>query len=342
LARSRYLNEILSVTAVLNSAQSWHFALKITVVWFAVVGALCCAAIAATEDGRTKRARPPKWSADVLDAFFEDARIKLVGSRPKFEDGSAASAIADVRPQLESSNVAAAAADGAWSKLIDAETIETEVKRLAVFVAADVKTPSGFKGGSYKDCRRHFSVLATLLAIAAEFDGDVRWKGAAAGLRDQFARAGRNCKVGTDQTFQEASSLKQELVELIGGARPQVGEAEPEADWPQVADRPPLMQRLNIANEERLAKWLASERDFKQNRDEIRHEAQLVAALANIIVREGYEYADDEQFSEYARDLQQSASVVAAGAESNDYSQARQAGSSVTKACANCHEGYRG
>ena len=31
-----------------------------------------------------KEARPPKWSRDVLDTFFDDAREKLVGPRPDY------------------------------------------------------------------------------------------------------------------------------------------------------------------------------------------------------------------------------------------------------------------
>ena len=36
-----------------------------------------------------KRAKPPKWSADVLDAFYPDARTKLVGTRPDYEHAQA-------------------------------------------------------------------------------------------------------------------------------------------------------------------------------------------------------------------------------------------------------------
>ena len=39
---------------------------------------------AAERGDKPKRARPPKWSADVLDAFFEDAREKLEGERPDY------------------------------------------------------------------------------------------------------------------------------------------------------------------------------------------------------------------------------------------------------------------
>jgi hypothetical protein len=283
-----------------------------------------------------KRARPPKWSADVLDAFFEDAREKLVGQRPNYSTHDSA-AIAAVGPASD-----APPAGGSWSKLIDADTLENEIKRLEAAVKQDVTKPSEFKGGKYQDCRRHFSVLAMLFAIAAEYDGQVRWQDTAAGLRDLFARAGYNCKVGTDQTYREASQRKQDLADLISGSRPAVPQAEREADWSQVADRPPLMQRMNVAHEERLTKWLANEREFTQHVDDARHEAQLIAAIAEVIGRDGFEYWDDEEYAGYARELKQAAIDVAGAAEQENFPRARDAGARMTKACADCHVGYRG
>jgi hypothetical protein len=294
------------------------------------------------EDGRpVKRARPPKWSADVLDAFFEDARGKLVGQRPDYgvrdtaaslpNHATSASAAADARP------------DGAaWSKLIAAETIETEVKRIAQTLAQDVTTPSEFKGGKFQDCRRHFSVLAVLFAVAAEYDGSVRWQDTATGLRDVFARAGYNCKVGADQSYREATARKQDLVDLIAGSRPQVPAAARDADWSHVADRPPLMQRMEIAQQDRLTKWLANKREFSQHRGDVLHEAELIAAIAEVIGREGFEYWDDEQYAAYARELKQAAIDVAAAADEDKFPQAREAATRMTKACADCHDGYRG
>jgi hypothetical protein len=309
----------------------------VAVTLLAAVSVLTCAPLPAAETPtKPKRARPPKWTADVLDAFFEDAREKLEGQRPNYDDGVE-------KPQAN--NIAqreTEAPSGVWSKLIEVETIETEIKRLAQAVAADVTTPSEFKGGKYQDCRRHFSVLAMLFAIATEYDGDVRWQDVAPGLRDVFARAGYNCKVGTDSTYREASQRKTDLSELVAGSRPQLPQADRNADWSQVADRPPLMQRMNIAHEERLTKWLANERQFAEHHDEIRHEAQLAAAIADVIGREGFDYWDDEQYAAYARELRQAATDVTAAAESSNYQQAREAASRMTKACADCHEGYRG
>jgi hypothetical protein len=296
---------------------------------------------AAEANRPVKRARPPKWSADVLDAFFIDAREKLVGHRPDYgARHDAASVVNNAAPA--SPSVDAGAPGAAWSTLISAETIETEIKRLERAVALDVTTPTEFKGSKYQDCRRHFSTLAMLLAIAAEYDGPIRWQDAAAGLRDLFARAGYNCKVGTDQTYREATLRKQDLTELVNGSRPQVPTAARHADWSRVADRVPLMQRMKIAHEDRLSNWLSSERELGQHRKEILHEAQLVAAIAEVISCEGFEFWDDEQYAAYARELKRAATDVALAAEQENFPKAREAAGRMTKACSDCHEGYQG
>ena len=149
--------------------------------------------------------------------------------------------------------------------------------------------------------------------------------------------------MGTDQSYQEATQRKQELVDLVSGSRPKVPQAERKtANWADVADRPPLMQRLNAAHQERLTKWLASEREFTAHADDIKHEAQIIAMIADVIGREGYDYWDDEQYAGFAKELKQSATDIAAAAESNNYQQAQQAIGRTTKACADCHDGYRG
>lgn len=307
--------------------------LGIFLAWWSV------ATWAKESDRPVKRARPPKWSADVLDAFFKDAREKLVGMRP---DYTAALAAAESKPAATPDGAATASSSAGWSKLIDAETIEIEIKRLAKELAKSVTTPSEFKGGAYEECRRQFSELAMLFAVAADYDGEVRWKESAAGLRDLFARAGHNCKVGTDQTFNEANQRKQDLTDLIAGSRPNLPQAENESEWALVADRPPLMQRLNIAHQDRLTKWLANQKQFEVNRDDVKHEAQLMAVIADVIGREGFDYWDEEEYAQHARDLRQAAADVSAAVELDNFEQAQKAINRATKACADCHDLYRG
>lgn len=298
------------------------------------------AAPANESDPPKKRARPPQWPADVLNIFFTDVREHLVGPRPDYESAAALAKDAPSTP-VENPDASAPGQVG-WSRRIDAEAIETEVKRLAQEVAKAVTTPSQFKGGAYEDCRRQFSELALLFAVTADFDGDARWQDSAASLRDLFARAARNCKVGTDQTFREAAARKQDLADLVSGSRPSAPPPDADFQWSQAADRPPLMQRLEIAHQDRLTKWLANEREFQRNRDDVRHEAQLVAVIADVISREGYDYWDEDDYAKQARELRDAATDLSAAAERDDFEQAQRAITRATKSCTACHEFYRG
>jgi len=306
----------------------WKFALRIGLAWGALV------AVSAVG----KEARPPKWSRDVRDTFFEDAREKLEGPRPDYAAATHLDDLAVVSPAAEGR-----AGEFAWSKLISADALETEVKRLNQSVAGTVTSPSAFKGGDNEAARRDFSELAVLFAVTAQYDGDARWKDAAAGLRAAFSRAAADAKVGSDDSYREAVARKQDLADLVRGGRPQLPRAEAKvADWSQVAGRSPLMQRLNIAHQERLTKWLANAATFRRNQSDIAHEAQVVAMLADVIHRESFEYWDDETFAEYAGALRDAATDVSAAAATHNFDQARAAIGRATKACADCHDGYRG
>ena len=285
-----------------------------------------------------KLARPPKFPPEVDGVFFPDPQKELKGDRPDYERAAKVSGANDVAEDA----AGGAAGSFAWSKLIDAATIESEIKRLSALVDKNVTTPTDFKGGGYKLCRRDFSLLAALFAVSGQYDGDVRWKDVAPGLREQFARAGYNCKAGSDQTYNEATQRKQELADLIHGNRPQAPKAEAAADWAHVADRPPLMQRLNIAQQERLTKWVADTASFKKNQAEVVHEAQLVAMIAEIVSHPGFDDAGDQQYQGFAHELKQAASDAQAAAQKGDYDAARQAVGRAGKACTACHEAFRG
>jgi hypothetical protein len=284
-----------------------------------------------------ERARPPVWSIDVLDAFFDDARAMLVGARPE----KARRGGPDSAGNLPVAG-AAQSASFAWSSLIEAETIETEVKRLAQAVATDVTTPGAFKGGGYRQCQGHFSQLAVLFGVTSEYDGPIRWQDVAPGLRDAFARAAQASEAGTDQAYAEATSRKQDLEELIRGARPNTAAADRTAKWGGLADRPPLMQRLSAAHEDRLTKWLASAAEFSAHRDEIGHEAQVLAVLAEVIGREGFDYWDEDEYAAAARELRAAAAEAAAAVKLDNYERARRAIDRAGKACTSCHAVYRG
>jgi cytochrome c556 len=285
-----------------------------------------------------RRARPPKFGKSIQDAFFPDARAVLVGPRPAPAPpgNSPAATTPTDAPHPPSSP-----AGPGWSKWIAAEVVEDEIKSQQIMLAKIVQNPAQFKGGDYRKARAQLSVLAVMFGIVAEYDGPIRWKREAAAMRNALSRAGFNCKVGSDGSYKEAKTRVEDLQTLVRGGSLQLPDPAPDAPWPQVADRPPLMKRLEQAHDQGVAPLTADERQFERQADTLAHEAQIIAAIAEVISREGYEYADDETYLEYAKAMKMQALSLRDAAKAQNYEQARQAAGQLSKACSNCHDGYR-
>jgi len=296
-----------------------------------------------------KRAMPPKWDKRVVDSFFSDAKSTLEGTRPDFGTGGKGS-VAGSTPgnnpaspgSAPSGDTADASPGGAWSKLITADALQDEIKSYLPAVQSDVKNPSEFKGNLFKHARDDFSMLGLAFGVVLEYDGDVRWKAQALAARDLFGRAGVNCKVATDQSFNDAKTQAENLAALIrGDTIPAPAGADPKAPWAKmVANRPPLMHRLDAANN-LLGPWTANPNDFAKNLEQIDHEAQIMAVIAEAIQRDGYEFTDDSSYKGFAREMEKQALALSAAAKSKNADQARLTVGAINKACSNCHGGFR-
>lgn len=298
-----------------------------------------------------KRALPPKWDDRVRDAFFSDARATLEGERPNFGDRPGTAPVASNSGGAPSATVPASGGDsppataggaGAWSKIVSADTLQDEIKSYQTEVKDNVKNPSEFKGNLFKRARDDFTVLATAFAVIGEYDGDVRWKDQAVTARDLFGQSGVNCKVATDQSFNDAKLRADDLAALIrGDSLPAKASAEPKANFPKIANRPPLMHRLDAAQGGRLAPWTANAADFSKHLDGILHEAEIVAMVAEVIQRDGYDFTDDKSYLGFAHEMQAQALDLASAAKAKNYDQARTAAGKLAQACSNCHGGFR-
>jgi hypothetical protein len=299
-----------------------------------VLVALLAACSTVWAAGTIKRARPPKTVAS--DAFFPDPQAELVGERP------AASSVAGGGRGADAGAGGGAKGDNfAWSKLISSDTLESEVKSTVRELSDTVKSASAFRGGKYQDARREFSVLAVMFAIIAGYDNDVRWKRNAASIRPLLSRAGFNCKVGTDLSYKEAKTRDEDLEKLLRGENAQGSNDDEKFTWDQVSGRPPLMQRLERAEQQGLVLWISDNAQFQKNRDQFTHEAELIAALAEVIGREKFEFAEDASYQEYVEGMRGAAKEAAAAARDKNYEAARKAVSTIEKNCKSCHGDYR-
>jgi hypothetical protein len=280
-----------------------------------------------------QRAAPPTWTDEDLQPFFPDAREALVGERPTSPATTTNAAHAESAPDADSKVH--------WSELVDAETLETEVKRAVARLEAPLANSAAFRSGGHNVCRTEFALLAVLFGVIDQYDGEARWQRDATALRSEFTRASANCKSASDQSYSEAVRRRDQLSDLIRGGRPG-GLVPPAFDkWSAVADRALLMQRMELAMQRGVNPRLGGAREFAKAAVDVRHEAQLLAVLAELIRREEYEFWDDDTFQGYSRDLGSAASELSRAAADGDYDAARAAAGRAGQACAACHDGYR-
>lgn len=297
--------------------------------------------IAAKPGSPHRRAAPPPatWDKPTAGTFYDDAFSVLSGPRPNFAP-DARQATAPAVPQTPGGD----GRDGGgfkWSALVSGDTLIDEIKDQKDLVSPTVASTSTFKGGGYKQARDSFSVLAVAFGLIAAHDEDIRWRKDAASARDLFARAGFNCKTATDQGFNESKLRVEDLDAMFSGSAPK-GKPDRDEDfkWHQTAARPALMARLETA-EKAVAAGLSSAGEFSKSLDKVRHEAEIVAALGEVIGQPDFEHHDDDSYLEFSRGMRDAAVRVREACRKKDYEAARSAAGGISKACSGCHESYR-
>jgi len=321
--------------------------------WWCGIPVAVAVAMAGDADAQThrrtpqaiRRSQPPAgpWGKAVEASFLDDAFAALVGPRPNFSDPGGGSGPRPGPDPGPGPGPGPSPGGFRWSSLVSEGTLADEIKDMKEVLAGACATPSAFKGGGYDKARRGFSALALAFGVVAAYDEKIRWQKDAATARDLFARAGFNCKVGTDQSFAEAKARLEDLDRLLQGSSP-TGQPEPaEGDfaWSAVAGRPALMGRLEDA-QAALRPAAASAGEFKKNADTALHAAEVVAVIGEVIQQRDFEFHDDDTYRGYAAEMRDAAAALRKACQEKDYDAARAAASRIEKSCTTCHGEYRG
>ena len=304
---------------------------------------ICVGSVVFADSPATKRVPIPSWDDVPKDIFFEDAFVEaLAGRRPQSLSGKLADKQAEKRPPIEPFNGPAPAGGSEWAKLISAASIEDEFKAIKIELDRIVTTPSKFRGGGYQDARLQFTTVTMLFGVVAEYGAETKWQSYAGGARDIFARAAANSKVGDIRAYNEAKQRKNDLHDIVSGARISPPPANPDATWDQLVNRSPLMERLELAHQDRLTVWTASRSEFEANAARIIRESELVAAIGHVLRQDGMEDAGDETYDGYVDAMKQAAAALSEAVKKKDATTARSAAATIGQACSQCHEDYRG
>ncbi|WP_143543896.1 cytochrome c [Rhodopirellula sp. MGV] len=288
-----------------------------------------------------KRAPAPKFDTKSTQGiFFPSVSDAIQGDRPSLESlrQTKTTSVA-VTPGATASGDSSGG-DGPWDKLITATSIEDEVKRMKLHYDSVVTTPGPFKSGGYEDARLDLMVLSSLFAITSEYKGDIRWKEESAAARDLLARTAFNCNAGTTQVFNEAKTRKDDLQDLISGGGLRGRKAEEGNDWSSIADRAPLMNYIETLNDQ-LREASASKELVDNEPGDVRRPAEVLAAMARILIQEGMDDADDEDYRKYSQAMMNAALEVKRGVEVKDYDMVSRGVGGIMQSCDDCHGEYR-
>ena len=322
-----------------------QYQLPLTLILASLVVSGTFAATVIQQERKTKKVRRvqrPKftqrdWDGVYFENLFEEG---LVGDRPEKADP------AMMAESTQNNSNAAANADSAnssqsgWSEVVGRTTLEDEIKALQLQLATQITTPIKFKT-EYGKAHQSFSMLSMMFAIIREYDDEVRWKKFGAAAQASFQKAAANSRVGTTQAFESCRTRKMDLEELVRGGNFASDDPVPDAlDWSNVVDHSPIMDRLSESRD-RMKEMTSAEGEFKSRIDELMHEAELVAAMSQVLIKENMPYADEDGYVEFAIQMSQHAEKISAACKNQDYEVASKFANAVRQSCDDCHGEYQ-
>ena len=283
---------------------------------------------------KVKRVAKPIFDGSKDEVYFKDISKGLVGDRPN------AGTKASVATKTESKSGDAAPNKEGWSAVINGTTIEDEIKSLNQALAKSVTTPVKFKT-TYNDVQQTMSLLSMSFAIIREFDGEVRWQDHAPAAQAALQQAAISARSNADQAFNYCNARKFDLEDLVRGGSFAESEKPAESlEWNDVIGRTETMKRLEISDR-LLKEWTADEKTFAKQKNKIITEAQWVAAIGEVIAKEGMDDADVDEYLEYCVAMKQAALQTVTATKNDDFEAASKSANLVSQSCNNCHEDWR-
>jgi hypothetical protein len=287
---------------------------------------------------QVRRAPRPQFDpADQASFWFGDLFAEaLRGERPQSAGDAAPTVSAPAADLVE--EVPAA---GGWSEVIAANVLEDEIKRQQNRLGSLITNPGQFQSRNI-ETGEAFSMLATMFAIIASYDGQVRWRDQGEAVAAGLAAAAGRTRTADAAAFRSASEASSRLADLIrGGSFGNEPGAGPITDWSLVADRTVLMTRLETSTGGPLREALVSSDSMASDSDSILHEAAIIAAIGRVLQQPELPDADDEDFRQLAEEMVAASRELGQAAAREDFDAAVAALNRINQSCVACHADWR-
>jgi hypothetical protein len=228
-----------------------------------------------------------------------------------------------------------------WKDVVAADLIDNEMKKIANRFRAKLQNRASFFK-SYLELPPHMATMAALAAIGHEHPDDIRWKKNAKHIRD-LSSAMLSEELRRDpKSYKRVNDPFLQINDILSGS-PATDLPDPQEgnDLSEFAEMGMLMKRCKVG-----MRWLqvnvGTTDALKENGDDIKHEAGLLALLVTAISTDSYGFGtDDEQFLGFAKEMVDGCRKIADAVESENLDNYQLGFSQVDQACSKCHNKYR-
>jgi acyl-CoA reductase-like NAD-dependent aldehyde dehydrogenase len=221
--------------------------------------------------------------------------------------------------------------------VVSAATLESEIAAQADAIDAALRLPN-----PQKSVRRVLTYSAVLFGVVDRYDQAVAFQAEAHAARDTYARAAVVAKTWDDFRPIDIARLLKALAGNLRTGKPELSVTiARDAGWPQIAARPPIMHRLELAQTERLAITTRDADTVRKNAASIVREAEAVAILARVLQDPDYEFGREPGYRQSAQALETHARECAQAAKAGNGPATIRAYVAIQRACDKCHEAYR-
>lgn len=310
--------------------------------------------VAKTRKKKKKAAQVPNIGGIPLDAFGDEATLATASNT------AAPAPAGDMKPELPAKTTAAVepkkatpapepakptapAAAGAhdWPTVLSGEVIAEETKKIRLRLKESLSNVAKYNE-SCKEIEADGAVMAALAGIMPLHPDTITWKPKAKFVRDVAANMGAAAKKGTSKAnFDPTQAEYEKLNGLLAGDSPAgVGEAAEKVPFPEFASRAPLMRRMEKSRDYLLLTIKTAD-VLKKEKENVVHEARILAALTKVVGEEGYSNADEDDYKGYIQTILQASLDAANAGQNEDFDGFHGAMEKVKGACEKCHVDYR-
>jgi len=227
-----------------------------------------------------------------------------------------------------------------WKSVAPMEILQAEVKKIRNRLTRSMRTAGTYRG-NYQDVRVQGATLSAVAAIVIEHPGSVSWKPHAPHIRDLGTWIKEAAKGLGRKDFEATQVPYEQLIDLLSGNQPAgLAHANRKVEFADCAERGGLMKRMRKAFDY-LKQNVNTQAAFREDAENVTHEATMLAILAEVIATDGYDSTDEKEYAGHAAELIEASLEMRTSFKGKNFKGFTEALDRVNKKCSDCHAEYR-